>query len=324
MKKGLLPNHLGETDAERFDSVDVTLWFVNALYELLAAEWDAEFADEALSWIDRIVTNHKKGTRHGIRVDPEDGLLTQGETGFQLTWMDVRLRDWLVTPRHGKPIEVNGLWINALRTASWITAKLGRAERRYTELGDLASESMANKFWHGSLGYYLDTIEPDDASLRPNQVIALGLPFSALKGERASSALETVERLLLTPVGIRTLSPDSPGYRGRYLAPMDEPDGALHQGCAWPWLLSFYVSALKKIEGEDEYARRLLGNCREWLDNYGMAGIAQFYDGDDPYRAGGSPWHAWSAGEVLRAWYMVESRIGLFEPGTGTKQVSDQ
>ena len=310
MRKGLIPNRPGLKRAEAFDSVDVTLWFANALYETLAAEWDKQFAEEAAGWLAKMVANHRKGTHHGIRVDPDDGLLTQGEAGLQLTWMDVRLRDWLVTPRHGKPIDVNGLWVNALRVAAWIDERLGRKPGRYAAMADRAAESMESKFWRPSLGYYLDTADPDDGSLRPNQVVAMGLPFAPLGGESAQEALWVVEDRLLTPFGLRTLSKDSSSYRGRYLAPMDEPDGALHQGCAWPWLLGPYVGALLRLSGDVEKARSVLERCEEWMESYGMGGIAQFYDGDEPFREGGSPWHAWSAGEVLRAWKMVESYKG--------------
>ncbi len=310
MKKGLIPNRPDLKGPEAFDSVDVTLWFANALYETLVAEWDQEFAKEAAGWLDKVISSHRKGTHHGIRIDPEDGLLTQGEAGLQLTWMDVRLRDWLVTPRHGKPIEVNGLWVNALRIAAWIDEKLGRKPSKCAAMADRAAESMESKFWRPSLGYYLDTADPDDGSLRPNQVVAIGLPFAPLCGENAQTALWAVEDQLLTPFGLRTLSQDSSSYRGRYLAPMDEPDGALHQGCAWPWLLGPYIGALLKLGGDVQKAKALLDRCEQWMESYGMGGIAQFYDGDDPYREGGSPWHAWSAGEVLRAWKMVESYKG--------------
>lgn len=301
--QGLLPNRFVEDgDRPDYNTVDATLWFANAIYKTLIYEWDKAFASKCLAVLDDVYDWHVKGTLFGIRVDPEDGLLTQGEPGVQLTWMDAKVGDWVVTPRHGKPVEINGLWINALRVMEWLAESLGEPADKYRAASERAEAVFESKFWCEARGHYLDTADPDDASLRPNQVIAMALPFAPAKGEKAARALQVVSQHLLTPVGLRTLGPDEPGYRGRYEGPMPDLDAAYHQGTAWPWLLGSYATAIVKLTGDKQEARRVLKKAKEMLSESGLGGISEVYDGDGPQNPGGCPWQAWSVAEILRAW----------------------
>jgi predicted glycogen debranching enzyme len=303
MHQGLIPNRFGEQgDGADYNTVDATLWFANAIYKTLLAEWDPKFASKMMRAMKEVFEWHHRGTLFGIRVDPEDGLLTQGEPGVQLTWMDAKVNDWVVTPRHGKPVEVNGLWINALRVMEWLAGKLDMPAARYTDAAEKAESNYDRKFWAESRGHYLDTADPDDASLRPNQVISIALPFGPAQGAHALQALDVVGRELLTTTGLRTLGPREPGYKGKFVGPLSELDAAYHQGTVWPWLMGPYVTALVKLTGDRQEARRILRRAREMLTDYGLGGIAEVYDGDEPQNPGGCPWQAWSVAEILRAY----------------------
>lgn len=302
LDRGLIPNRIVEGGMADYNTVDATLWFVQALYATLEAEWEPSFAEFAHECIKNVLHWHRKGTSFGIRVDLEDGLLTQGAEGEQLTWMDAKINDWVVTPRHGKPVEVNGLWVNALWVMAWLCKKLGKQAWRYERAAKFAQESFEKKFWCSSRGHYFDTVDPYDALLRPNQLIAMSLPFGPAKGERALQALSLIEKELLTPFGLRTLGPAEPGYRGRYEGPLPELDASYHQGTVWPWLMGPYITAMVKLRGEKVEAKRILKAGREMLAEYGIGGLAEVYDGDSPQAAGGCPWQAWSVGEWLRAW----------------------
>ncbi len=303
MRQGLLPNRFVESGQEpEYNTVDASLWFANAIYLTLKKEWHEPFARAALGWLREMVNWHIRGTFYGIQVDPEDGLLTQGEEGVQLTWMDAKVGDWVITPRHGKPVEVNGLWVNALRVGEWLAGQLGEDATLFHGAAERAEVSFERKFWHPKVGHYLDTVDPDDASLRPNQVIAMGLPFSPMrKSAHAKKALDKVTRELLTPYGLRTLGPKEAGYHGRYEGALPERDAAYHQGTVWPWLLGSYACALARIAGQKDQAVGVLRRAERWLEERGLGGIAEVYDGDAPQRPDGCPWQAWSVGEVLRA-----------------------
>ncbi len=307
MSRGLIPNRFvdrGQTP--EYNTVDATLWFVNAIYETLMAEWHETLAVQAATWIQEIVKWHKEGTWYGIKVDPTDCLLSQGQQGVQLTWMDAKVGGWVVTPRHGKPIEVNGLWINCLWIGAWLAYKVGQDPEPYRELAEQAEENMEKKFWHEVTGHFLDTVDPDDASLRPNQVIAMSLPFAPLRGPKAERALAKIRASLLTRHGLRTLGPLEPGYQGRFEGPMQMRDGAYHQGTAWPWLLGPYLTATLKVTGDLAHVKAVLFGTEAWLAECGLGGVSEVYDGDEPQRPGGCPWQAWSAAELLRVWDSVE------------------
>jgi predicted glycogen debranching enzyme len=303
MRNGLIPNRFVESGEEPdYNTVDGTLWFVNAVYKTLLADWDSSFASTMMPKLSQIFQHHMQGTDFGIQVDPSDGLLTQGGPGLQLTWMDAKIGDWVVTPRNGKPVEINGLWINALRCIEWIAARLGLATDLFQAAAERAEANFEPKFWHEVRGYYLDTVDPIDASLRPNQLIAMSLPFGPAKGSNASRALDQIAMHLVTARGIRTLSPEEPGYQGRFEGTMRELDSAYHQGTVWPWLFGPYATALVKVKGDKKEAKRLLKAAKQMLSEGGLGGIAEVYDGDAPQRPNGCPWQAWSVGEILRAW----------------------
>jgi len=314
MFQGLIPNRFVESGEQpAYNTVDATLWFVNCIYRTLEMEWHRDFATKMMACMRDIFEWHTKGTLYGIKVDPEDGLLTQGEgTDLQLTWMDAKIGDWVVTPRHGKPVEINGLWVNAMRCMEWLADKLGQDSKQFKQAAEKAEKSFTEKFWYEAHGHYYDTIDPVDASLRPNQVIAMALKFSPATGPHAIKALKVVAKELLTPVGLRTLGPNEPGYKGQYKGTLPELDAAYHQGTVWPWLLGQYVSALVKLTGRSgtidsdlkvrREAKRLLGEAKEMLIYYGVGGIAEVYDGDAPHQPNGCPFQAWSASEILRSW----------------------
>ena len=303
LRDGLIPNRFVESgETPDYNTVDATLWFVNAVHKTLEAEWDESFAIEMAGVCHSIFDHHVGGTRFGIAVDPGDGLLTQGEEGVQLTWMDAKVGDWVVTPRQGKPVEVNALWINALTSMVLLRQQLGLGSNLEADALKLARSNFEQKFWDGGRGYYLDTAEPDDASLRPNQVIAMALPFTSVNPDHARSALRVVRNHLLTPRGLRTLDPGSTCYRARFEGNMRELDSAYHQGTVWPWLLGSYATAAARFGDDPQEPIRVLSEATAMLAELGYGGIAEVYDGDSPHRANGCPWQAWSAAEILRAW----------------------
>jgi predicted glycogen debranching enzyme len=303
MRDGLIPNRFVEEGEEpEYHTVDATLWFAQAVAKTLAAEWDAYFAEEMLEKLDESLTAHIAGTRFSIRCDPADGLLSQGEPGVQLTWMDAKIGDWVVTPRTGKAIEICGLWVDALSIGVDLAEKLGQNRQAFRDLAALGAENFDRTFWNCKLGYYLDVAEPTDASLRPNQVIALSLPHCPASPDHAREALGVVARELLTPVGLRTLAPWDAAYRGRFEGPMQNLDASYHQGTVWPWLLGPYVTALVKWTGDKREGRRILREVKYLLVDQGLGGIAEVYDGDKPHMPGGCPWQSWSVAEMLRAW----------------------
>ena len=308
MHQGLIPNRFvdrGETP--EYNTVDATLWFANACHLTLQEGEDKEFEGEVTAWLGDVIEWHIKGTQFGIGVDASDGLLTQGEQGIQLTWMDAKVGDWVVTPRHGKPVEVNGLWINLLNIYLALIAKSRKSRPDLEALLAKATNSFEAKFWREIDGFYLDTVDPDDVSLRPNQLIAMSLPYSPCQADHAARALSAIEEQLLTPAGLRTLSPSDPAYHGRFEGPLSDRDAAYHQGTVWPWLIGSYVAASLKFVGNADACRAALEPIAGRLDDCGLGGIAEVYDGDEPQYAGGCPWQAWSVAETLRAYKLLAS-----------------
>lgn len=302
LHEGLIPNRFVENQEEpEYNTVDATLWFINAIYRTLEVEWDEIFARSSLAIIREIIDWHQLGTLYGIHVDPSDGLLSQGSPGSQLTWMDAKIQDWVVTPRYGKPIEINGLWINALGIAAWLCDRLGEPGSEFKEASEFATASFTRKFWSEHHGWYFDTIDPVDAQLRPNQVIAMALPFTPCQGSHAEWALAAVDTHLLTPYGLRTLGREEIHYNGRFEGKLHELDASYHQGTVWPWLLGSYVEAILKHTSDFERASQAMVLSSQMLDEFGMGGIAEVYDGDAPHRPNGCPWQAWSVAEIRRA-----------------------
>jgi glycogen debranching enzyme len=248
---------------------------------------------------------HLRGTRYGIHVD-RDGLLACGQSGVQLTWMDAKVGDWVVTPRQGKPVEIQALWYNALR----IMQEFGGQE--YGELADRARESFRAQFWNTRADCLYDVIDGDvrDASIRPNQLFAISLEHSLLDEDEARRVLAVVERELLTPAGLRTLSPSDPKYRGRYEGGVASRDSAYHQGTVWPWLMGPFLSAYTRLKGA--YPEQLLSGMEARLTEACLGQLYEVADGDAPHNPGGCPAQAWSVAELLR----VSAGRGL--PGSST------
>ena len=311
---GLLPNRFSDSGAgAEYNTVDASLWFFQAIYAYAQASGDWQFAEaEMLPVLQAILKAHIAGTDYNIGADPDDGLLHAGEPGVQLTWMDAKVGDWVVTPRTGKPVEINALWHNALCIAAEIAGRAGQAEfaADCQARAAQAKESFAKLFWNPATHSLFDVIGPDgrpDASLRPNQIFAVSLPFPVMEGERAKSIIEVVAEHLLTPYGLRTLAPGSPDYHAHY-GPGDQAarDGAYHQGTVWPWLLGAFCDAHLKVYGDKAKTRALLSTLlTTGLTEYGVGTLAEIFDAEAPYAPNGCPAQAWSVGEVLRAYALT-------------------
>ncbi len=308
--RGMLPNRFPDRgDAPEFNSVDAALWFCVAVHDLLRTGVSPGVRTTLQGAVEAVIAGYAAGTRYGIGVDA-DGLVRAGEAGQQLTWMDAKCGDWVVTPRMGKPVEIQALWINALRIAGAWTDRWAALERR-------ASAAFAPMFADPGTGGLADVIGPDgvaDRSIRPNQVFAVGgLPYAVLDGAAAAGVLAVIEAHLLTPLGLRTLAPGDPAYRGRYAGGVLERDGAYHQGTAWPWLLGAYVQAALRVRGDTAAVRaalraRCLMPLRAHLAVAGLGHVSEVADGDAPHAPGGCPFQAWSLGEMIRieAWLADE------------------
>jgi len=307
VSEGMLPNRFPDAgDKPEYNSVDASLWYIVAVHDLLRAAKDltAEDRRKLEAAVEAILAGYAAGTRFGIRAD-SDGLLAAGVSGVQLTWMDAKVGDWVVTPRIGKPVEVQALWINALRVG-------GQFNERWARLEVQARRAFESRFWDEGRGSLYDVVDCDhhagtaDAACRPNQIFAVGgLPFPVVEGEHARRIVDTVERRLLTPIGLRSLAPGEPGYAPRYHGGVWERDGAYHQGTVWPWLMGPFVEAWLRVRGETAQAKRearetFLLPLLSHLDDAGLGHLTEVADGDPPHRPGGCPFQAWSVGETLR------------------------
>ena len=318
VNQGMLPNRFPDAgEMPEYNTVDATLWFFETARSFLEYAADLEFVRSELypAFAD-IIAWHVRGTRYGIKVS-SDGLLVSGEPGVQLTWMDAKVGDWVVTPRRGKPVEIQALWYNALRIMENFAGKFGdeAEQERYREMADVASASFNRLFWNEKDNCLNDVVDESslDASIRPNQIFAVSLAHSMLSPARAKAIVEKVEAHLLTPFGLRTLSPSDPQYRGRYIGGPAERDAAYHQGTVWPWLIGAFVTAYVKVNGGTQTARTQAG---EWLTplldhlcDSGLGQIPEIFDGDAPQQPRGCIAQAWSVAEVLRAY--VENVKGL-------------
>jgi len=310
VSEGMVPNRFPDDGGTpEYNAVDASLWFVVAAHDFLnaAPETPARAALQAAA--DLILQGYSQGTRFGIAADA-DGLLRAGVPGQQLTWMDAKVENWVVTPRTGKPVEVQALWINALRIgAAWRPGWNAQA--------DLAEASFLARFPDPGTGGLADVVDVDgvpgqvDRRVRPNQIFAVGgLPFPLLTGDAARRVVDLVEARLLTPMGLRTLAPDDPAYVGRYAGDRVQRDGAYHQGTVWPWLTGPFVEAWLRVRGNSAAARaeadaRFLGPLRAHLNVAGLGHVSEVADGDAPHAPGGCPFQAWSLGELLRAERLV-------------------
>jgi glycogen debranching enzyme len=305
LDQGMLPNRFPDSgEAPEYNTVDATLWFFEAVRQYLEYTSDTEFVHgELYEKLKDIVAWHSRGTRFGIRAD-DDGLLAVGDPMTQLTWMDARVDGRPVTPRNGKPVEIQALWYNALRFLAKLAEDLGDGAAPYQALAESVANSLNSSFWNEPANCLYDVIDGDkrDASLRPNQVIALSLGYCAVPEARARKILETVETHLLTPFGLRTLAPADPRYRGRYEGSPRERDAAYHQGTVWPWLLGPYITAQIRFNGDAgrSQAAHLIDTLRAWMEARGVGQLAEIFDGDAPHEPRGCFAQAWSVAELLR------------------------
>jgi predicted glycogen debranching enzyme len=316
--QGMLPNRFPDSgEPAEYNTVDATLWFFEAARAFLAFTDDLEFVSKELYPVFAdIIAWHVRGTRYGIKVEPS-GLLTSGEPGVQLTWMDAKAGNWVVTPRRGKPVEIQALWYNALRIMDDLARMIGdgAGQERYRNMATVASVSFNRLFWNENAGCLYDVVNggaPVD-SVRPNQVFAVSLPHCMLSIERAKRVVETVQEQLLTPYGLRSLASTDPQYRGHYTGGPAERDGAYHQGTVWPWLLGPFITAYIKVNGGSEVSRAKaegwLSALQSHLADAGLGHISEIFDGDPPHRPRGCVAQAWSVAEILRAY--VEEVKGI-------------
>lgn len=309
VNQGMLPNRfLDNGEAAEYNTVDAALWMFEAVREYLVHTDDWNFVkDELYDALGQIIDWYRSGTRFGIKMD-EDGLIRAGEEGVQLTWMDAIVGGTVITPRHGKAVEIQALWYHALRTMEYVSAQF-EDNKRHADCANLADRvrtSFNKVFWNEGEGYLYDVVDGDerDASMRPNQIFAVSLFHSMLESKRARSVVATVERELLTPLGLRTLAATDPRYRGRYEGDAASRDSAYHQGTVWPWLAGPFFMALLKVNGSDSSSRRKvtawLKKFQEHLLDAGLGQVSEIFDGDPPHQAAGCIAQAWSVAEILR------------------------
>ncbi len=315
--RGMLPNRFPDAgEAPEYNTVDATLWMFHAVHEFLRYTHDYDFVRNILyqPMLD-ILAWHERGTRYGIRLD-SDGLLHAGEPGVQLTWMDAKVGDWVVTPRMGKPVEIQALWYNALRVMERLSSGFGDRDHaaHYADVAERARARFTEVFWNDANGCLHDVVGDggSDASIRPNQIFAVSLPYALLTGDKALKVVDVCEWELLTPYGLRTLSPRDPNYHGRYGGDPYSRDSAYHQGTVWPWLLGPFLTAYVRVHGSGAEAReraaRFLEPLRRHLWQAGLGQISEVFDGNPPHHPGGCIAQAWSVAEVLRTY--VEDALG--------------
>ena len=309
VRDGLIPNLFPEGEQEGlYHTADATLWFFHALDRYLDVTGDQITLRLVLPKLLDIVEHHLRGTHFGIRVDPQDGLLCQGQEGYQLTWMDAKVGDWVVTPRRGKAVEINALWYNALRLLEgWVRAEQDEpTAQRLAEHAELAYQSFNDRFWYAAGGYLYDVVDGeqgDDPACRPNQVLAISLRHAILAPVRWQPVLKVVQQRLLTPVGLRSLAPDHPEYKARYDGDLRARDAAYHQGTVWAWLIGPFIDAWLKVYPDDYAgARRFLHGFEAHLSEACIGSISEIFDAEEPFTPRGCVAQAWSVAEVLRCW----------------------
>ncbi len=320
--QGMLPNYFPDQgEPPTYNTVDAALWFFQAVRSYVEATQDLKFLAEVYPTLEDIGAWYERGTRYGIHVDPSDSLVAAGDDGVQLTWMDAKVDDWVVTPRRGKPVEVNALWYNALAAMVSFAGKLKRpAEAHEQRMRDV--EAAFQRYWNPDTGCLYDVLdgpEGNDATVRPNQLLAVSLPESPLPLEQRRAVLETCGRLLLTSHGLRSLAPADGRYRGVYSGDRRARDGAYHQGTAWTWLLPHYALAHYRVHGRREEALAFLEPLGQLMGACGVGTLPEITDGDAPHAARGCVAQAWTVGEALRAWHHISgAKAVTARPATAT------
>jgi predicted glycogen debranching enzyme len=320
VSEGMLPNRFPDAgEAPEYNTVDATLWYFVAVDEYLRHTHDAQSNDQLrrdlYPILKDIITWHVRGTRYGIRVDEHDGLLYSGEAGAQLTWMDAKVGDWVVTPRSGKCVEINALWFNALMIMRGMAGEEldMDAARGYASLSERVARSFNERFWFEQGGYLYDVIDcadgdRNDASLRPNQLFAVSLRHALLDNSRARAVVDTCARELWTPVGMRSLSLRDPRYVHVYQGGPSERDGSYHQGTVWSWLLGPFVSAHYRVYNDAATARSYLDGMAAHLREACIGQVSEIFDGDAPFTPRGCYAQAWGVAEILRTWSELNER----------------
>jgi predicted glycogen debranching enzyme len=310
IRDGLIPNMFPEGQKEGlYHTADATLWFFHAIHRYLELTGDRTTLKLLLPKLLDVIDHHIHGTRFGIGMDPADALLKQGAEGYQLTWMDAKVEDWVVTPRRGKAVEINALWYNALRLLEKWLGETGNHPRA-DEIGAIATrtyESFNRRFWYEQGGYLYDVVDAegggDDAQCRPNQVMAISLDHPVLDQSRWPAVMNVVTERLLTPVGLRSLSPGSRDFKAKYYGDLRSRDAAYHQGTVWGWLIGPYVDAWLKLHPEDKAeARKFLVGFEPHFNEQCIGSISEVFDAEPPFTPRGCIAQAWSVAEVLRCW----------------------
>jgi predicted glycogen debranching enzyme len=307
--QGMLPNRFPDTDEDpEYNTIDATLWFFEAIRALAERTGDYDFIKEKLyDVLAGVIKWHIQGTRYGIKVD-EDGLIVGGVEGVQLTWMDAKVGDYVVTPRHGKPVEIQALWYNALCVMQDFAGRFDDKanETLYGEMAETAKKNFCKQFWNEEADCLYDVIheEAKDGAIRPNQIFVVSLPHTMLSPERAKRVVAVVERELLTPFGLRTLAPGDVHYRPIYMGDAYSRDTAYHQGTVWAWLMGPFITAYVKVNNQSKESRQtvatLLEGFREHFNEAGLGTVSEVFDADAPHRPGGCIAQAWSVAELLR------------------------
>jgi predicted glycogen debranching enzyme len=330
VRDGLIPNLFPEGQKEGlYHTADATLWFFHAIARYLDYTGDRETLRQVLPKLLDGIDHHVRGTHFGIGVDPKDGLLRQGAEGYQLTWMDAKVGDWVVTPRRGKAVEINALWYNALRLVQgWLREERGEAAARpLAEMADRVYRSFNERFWYPEGGYLYDVVDAEgggnDASCRPNQVFAISLPHPVLEPSRWEAVLSVVRNRLLTRVGLRSLAPGSPDYKPQCYGDLRSRDAAYHQGTVWSWLIGPFIDAWLKMHPEDRAgARKWLDGLTDHLSEACIGSVSEIFDAEPPFAPRGCVAQAWGVAEVLRCWVKTapggESQVPVHDPHEAT------
>ncbi|HSJ99940.1 MAG TPA: amylo-alpha-1,6-glucosidase [Kofleriaceae bacterium] len=313
VRNGLVPNLFPEGANEGlYHTADATLWFFHAVERYVRTSGDEHTLTQLLPVLRSIIDHHLRGTRFGIGVDPDDGLLRQGAPGYQLTWMDAKAGDWVVTPRRGKAVEINALWYNALRLMEAWLGRLGEPGADVMKAAaDRARASFQRRFWNPDTGGLFDVVDGedgDDPACRPNQVFAISLPHPVLAPEHWASVLAVIEQELLTPVGLRSLARSHPDYKHNYHGDLLSRDAAYHQGTVWSWLIGPYVDARMRVRPDDiAGARRALDGLLAHLGESCIGTVSEVFDAEHPFNPGGCVAQAWGVAELLRCLLRVEA-----------------
>ena len=306
--QGMLPNLFpGAGERAEYNTVDAALWYIDAWRAYVEATDDRAALDRAWPVLESVIDWHRRGTRYRIGMDPGDGLLYAGEAGVQLTWMDARIGGWVVTPRIGKPVEINALWFNALKVMADLAVMLERDAAPYLDLAARVQSGFQRFVTaEGGLLDVVDGPDGDDAAVRPNQIFAVSLAHSPLPLPEQRRVVAECARELLGSYGLRSLAPSHPDYRAHYGGGVWERDSAYHQGPLWGWLLGHFALALYRTHGDAEAAQRVLAPIRDHLSGAGLGTVSEIFDGDPPHTPQGAPAQAWSVACVLEAWWRLE------------------